>query len=258
MNRDDVTDTERQGPTASVQTLARALSVIEAIAEATSPGVTEVAARVGLNRTTTHRLVQTLKALGYVQPSPDGRGLQVGLKVLPLAARQLDGNVVRLAALPHLNRLATESGERTNLGVLFEGGVLYLAGVEKPSLPNIYSRFGKLAPVHSCSLGKAILAHMPEPEVRALLAARPLTRQTDRTRVALDDILADHAATRAQGYAVDDGEHLPGVVCLAAVVRDSRAAPVAAISVSGSNRTAILALAPRVREAAEIISHLLA
>ena len=243
---------------ASVLTLVKALSVIEAIAEADNPTVSQIATRVGLNRTTTHRLVQTLRSCGYIQSAPDERGFQIGLKVLPLAARQLDGNAVRLAALPHLSQLSQETGERTNLGVLFNDSVLYLAGVEKPSLPNMYSRFGKLAPVHSCSLGKAILAFKPEAEARALLVARPPVRQTTRTLVEVLEILADLALTRDRGYAIDDGEHLPGVVCVAAPIRDAQSHSVAAISVSGSNRNQIIALASRVVDVAAVISHVLA
>ena len=81
---------------------------------------------------------------------------------------------MRIEALPHLQHLAHVSGERTNLGVLHKNKVLYLAGVEKPTLPTIYSRFGKTAPAHCCSLGKAILAHLPERQVHELIRAEPL------------------------------------------------------------------------------------
>ena len=71
-----------------------------------------------------------------------------------------------------------KTGARVNLGILHKKGLLYLAGVEKPSLPTIYSRFGRTTPAHCCSLGKAILAYLPEPELQVFLTGAELTAQT--------------------------------------------------------------------------------
>jgi DNA-binding IclR family transcriptional regulator len=255
MNRAVPGETEAGG--ASVLTLVKALDVLEAVAAASGMTVAEIAAKVGLNRTTTHRLVQTLKQLHYLQPSPGGRGFEVGLKLLPLAAQQLDSNRVRLAALPHLNALAQQAGERVNLGVLFGGELLYLAGVEKPSLPNMYSRFGKLAPIHCSSLGKAIIAQYPRAELAALLGDKPLIRQTENTLVSIDALMADLEETRKRGYAFDNQEHLPNVWCIAAPVFDGGTRPIAAVGISGSDRERVVGMAEKVKLTAEVITHVL-
>lgn len=241
----------------AVLTLVKALDVLEAAATTKNMTVAEIAAKVGLNRSTTHRLVQTLKQLHYLQPTAGGRGFEIGLQLLPLAARQLDSNRVRLAALPHLNALAQQSGERVNLGVLFKGELLYLAGVEKPSLPNMYSHFGKLAPIHCCSLGKAILAYYPPEEARAVLGAGPLARQTPNTITDVDKLMEDLEATRRRGYAVDNEEHIPNAWCVAAPVFDGDNRPSAAVGITGSNRERVLAMADKVKLAAEVITHML-
>ena len=240
----------------SVLTLVKALDVLEAVAGASGMTVAEIAAKIGLNRTTTHRLVQTLKQLHYLQPSQSGRGFEVGLKLLPLAAQQLDSNRVRLAALPHLNALAQQAGERVNLGVLFGGELLYLAGVEKPSLPNMYSRFGKLAPIHCSSLGKAIIAQYPANELRALLSGHPLVRQTENTIVEVGALMHDLEETRKRGYAFDNQEHLPNVWCIAAPVFDG-VQPIAAVGISGSDRDRVISMVDKVRQTAEVITHVL-
>lgn len=246
------------GSPSSVLTLVKALDVLETVAGGRSMTVAEIAAKVGLNRTTTHRLVQTLVQQHYLQPSENGHGVEIGLMLLPLAARHLDTNRVRLAALPHLSTLAQQAGERVNLGVLFEGELLYLAGVEKPSLPNMYSRFGKLAPIYCSSLGKAILSTLPEAEVRALLTRTPLIRQTENTLTDVDEILADLAETRRRGYAIDNQEHLVNVWCIAAPVYDGAASAIAAVGISGSDRERVLAMADKVKLTAEVIGHVLA
>lgn len=241
----------------AVLTLVKALHVLETVAAGRGMTVAEIAAKVGLNRTTTHRLVQTLIQQHYLQPTENGHGIEIGLMLLPLAARQLDSNRVRLAALPHLNTLAQQAGERVNLGVLFEGELLYLAGVEKPSLPNMYSRFGKLAPSYCCSLGKAIMATLPESDVRAQLAATQLVRHTENTLTDVDAILKDLAETRRRGYAFDNQEHIVNVWCIAAPVYDGHGAAIAAVGISGNDPDRVLAMADKVRQTAEVISHVL-
>lgn len=239
-----------------VRTLAKALDVLEAVSASGGLSVAEIAQDVGLNRTTTHRLVQALTQAGYLQPSESGRGYDVGLKVLPLAARHLDSNRVRLAALPYLNSLAQQTGERVNLGILFDGQLLYLAGVEKPSLPNVYSRFGKLAPVHCCSLGKAILAFLPKDDQRAVIGRRPLSRHTAHTIVDPDVLMTELAEVGSRGYATDNQEHIDNVWCIAAPIFDGGHV-VAAVGISGSDRDKVFAMADKVRHAAEIIGHIL-
>ncbi len=241
----------------AVLTLVKALGVLEAVATSSGMTVAEIAKTVNLNRTTTHRLVQTLKQLDYLQTSSSGRGFEIGLKILPLAAQQLDSNKVRLAALPHLNTLAQQAGERVNLGVIFDGNLLYLAGVEKPSLPNMYSRFGKLAPVHSSSLGKAIIAQYPESELRELLGTQPLARYTANTIVDVDVLLADLEETRNRGYAFDDQEHIPNEWCVAAPVFDSTGQPVASVGITATNRERALRMVDKVKATAEVITHVL-
>jgi DNA-binding IclR family transcriptional regulator len=250
-------DTDSGAAAPAVLTLVKALSVLEAVADAGGTTIAEIAAKVGFNRTTTHRLVQTLKQLNYLQSSENGRGYEIGLKLLPLAAQQLDSNKVRLAALPHLNDLAQQVGERVNLGVMFEGELLYLAGIEKPSLPNMYSRFGKLAPIHCSSLGKAIVAHYPETELRDLLGIKPLSRSTANTIVEFDALLRDLAETRRRGFAFDDAEHITNVWCIAAPVFDGNRRPIAAVGISGSNRDRVFSMAEKVKMTAEVITHVL-
>ena len=159
----------------AVKSLRKALTVLNAVAGADRPlTVAEVAINSGIARPTAYRFVQTLVAAGYLTQDPaDGR-LSMGFAVLPLASSLLDRNRMRKEALPHLQSLAQQTGERANLGVLYRDRVMYVAGVEKPALPTIYSRFGKSAPAHCSSLGKAILAYLSEAEVRALLARKPL------------------------------------------------------------------------------------
>jgi len=230
--------------------------VLNVVAIADRPlTVAEVALNAGMPRPTVYRFVQTLLAAGYlVETPPDGR-LSIGFAVLPLASSLLDRNRMRVEALPHLHTLAQQTGERANLGILYRDCVLYIAGVEKPTLPTIYSRFGKNAPAHCSSLGKAILAHMPEADVRALLSRKPLVAYTPATITVRTAFMKELAEARARGYAVDRGEHVSGSCCVAAPIFNGDNEPIGAIGVSGRELEPLLKHCDLVRRIAEIVSH---
>jgi IclR family KDG regulon transcriptional repressor len=240
----------------AVKSLRKALTVLNTVACATRPlTIAEVAVNAGLARPTAYRFAQTLLATGYLTQDPlDGR-LSIGFAVLPLASSLLDRNRLRVEALPHLNSLAAKTGERANLGILYRDSVLYIAGVEKPALPTIYSRFGKNAPAHCCSLGKAIIAYLPEAEVRALLGRKPLVVYTPTTITSRVAFMKELAETRQRGYAIDRSEHVSGSCCLAAPIFNASNQPIGAIGVSGRELEPMLKHHALVRQTAEIVSH---
>ena len=240
----------------AVKSLRKALTVLNVVAGADRPlTVAEVAINAGIARPTAYRFVQTLVAAGYLTQGPaDGR-LSVGYAVLPLASSLLDRNRMRVAALPHLQTLAQQTGERANLGVLYRDRVMYVAGVEKPALPTIYSRFGKSAPAHCSSLGKAILAFQPEAEVRALLTRKPLTALTPTTITNPAAFAKELEETRERGYAIDRAEHALGSCCVAAPIFDASNRPIGAIGVSGRDLDPLIKHQELVRHTAEVISH---
>jgi DNA-binding IclR family transcriptional regulator len=252
-NASNVTDS---ADVSAVKSLRKALTVLNAVAGADRPlTVAEVAVNAGIARPTAYRFVQTLAAAGYLAQDPlDGR-LSIGFAVLPLASSLLDRNRLRVEALPHLQNLAVKTGERANLGILYRDRVLYIAGVEKPALPTIYSRFGKNAPAHCSSLGKAILAFLPEAEVRELLSRKPLTAYTPTTITNRNAFMKELAEIRQRGYAIDRAEHVSASCCVAAPIFDASNQPIGAIGVSGRELDPMLKHHELVRQTAEIVSH---
>jgi len=246
-----------EGDLSAVKTLRKALAVLDAFAAAERPlTVAEVALRAGVTRPTAHRLIQTMVGNGYLAQDPEDGRITAGYSVLQLAASLLDTNILRLESLPHLEALAKATGERVSLGILHRNRMLYLAGVEKPSLPTIYSRFGKTAPAYCSALGKAILAHLGEPELRSYLRNNPLVRYTESTLTDEAALSAELAEVRRKGFAVDNEEHTPGMACIGAPIL-VHGAPVAAIAVVGRTLEPLFAHTETVRHTAEVISHVL-
>jgi DNA-binding IclR family transcriptional regulator len=240
----------------SAKSLRKALTVMQMVANSDPPPtIAKAALQAGISRPTAYRLVRTLVDEGFLKQDPQSGRLSVGLSVLTLAASLLDSNRLRLEALPHLQSLSTLTGERTNLGILHRNRVLYLGGVEKPTLPMIYSRFGKSAPAHCCSLGKALLAYSPKALVDGVLAAEPLTPQTPNSITSAPKFLKELEVTRRRGYAIDREEHQLHSCCVAVPIFDGAKQPVGAIGVSGSDVKVLMEHLDALRHTAELISH---
>ena len=198
----------------AVKTLRKALTILVAFAGAERPlTVAEVAIMTGHHpadgaspRADARR--RGLSLAGCARTA----GISPGYSVLQLAGRLLDSNRLRLEALPHLESLARSCGERSNLGILHRGQLLFLAGVEKPSLPTIYSRFGKTAPAYCVSLGKAILAELPQARARRISRRPAAARRTPNTITQQSALRKELAKIKRQGYAVDREEYIDGNV----------------------------------------------
>ncbi len=238
------------------QELRKALALLHSVGSAEAPlTVAEVAVKTGVSRPTAYRLMRTLIDEGFLKQDVQSGRLTIGLSVLTLAASLLDSNVLRLEALPHLQSLSRLTGERTNLGILHRNRVLYLAGVEKPTLPTIYSRFGKTAPAHCSSLGKALLAYQPDSVVEAVFAAAPLTAETPNSIISMPRLLKELELTRRRGYATDREEHQLHSCCVAVPILDSQKRPVGAIGISGGDIKVLTEHLDALRHTAELISH---
>lgn len=246
-----------EGDLSSVKTLRKALAILDAFAVAERPlSVADVAVRAGITRPTAHRLIQTLIAEGYLAQDPGDNRIAPGYSVLQLAAGLLDRSQLRLESLPHLENLARNCGERVSIGILHRRQVLYLAGVEKPSLPTIYSRFGKTVPAYCSAIGKAILANLTEPELRAYFDAERFVKFTETTIADEAGLRAELAEVRRNGFALDRGENDPAISCVGSAIL-VRGKPVAGIAAFGRSLEPLLPHTSEVQHTAEVISHLL-
>jgi DNA-binding IclR family transcriptional regulator len=219
--------------TYKVQVLDRAIGLLDVLA--TSPSglqLAEISNRLGLHKSTVYRLLAVLEQYRLVEKSVSGK-FHLGLKLFELGTQAVAGLDLREQARPHLEKLAFEASETVHLCVLNAGEVVYLEKVEPERSVRLSSSVGRRNPAHCTAVGKAILAHLPESEVDAIIQQRGLqefTRYTLTTPLALKSELEQ---VRAVGYARDWEEHEYGVNCLGSVVRDYSSNVVAAISVSG-------------------------
>ena len=242
----------------AVRSVDRAASLLLALGDCTGDaGVTELARRLGLHKSTASRLLATLEKRGLVEQDEESGKYRLGLIVIRLAdhaERTLD---LRSIAMPELDRLARATRETTSLGVVEGDQMLTVAQADGPNLVALGDWTGRVAPLHSVAAGKVLLASLPEREIMRLVR-RGLDRRTERTITQLEPLLEDLARVRRRGFATAFGEFDQGLNAVAAPVHDARGRVIAALNVWGPafrvTPSRIPELAGLVREAAGAVS----
>lgn len=219
-----------------VQSVDRALDVLEALSTAGELGVSQVAGRTGLTVSTAHRLLAGLAGRGYVAQNPETGRYLLGFKVLELTGGlEVLTSPLRAAARPYLERIQQATSETTNLVILDGDRVIYVDQVEGSHSVRMFTRLGRSALAHTTGSGKAILTYRPPDVIEKLYPSsrEPFERLTPRTLTTLDALRDDFVRIRRRGYALDTEEHEEGVSCVATAVFDAAGFACAAISISG-------------------------
>ena len=202
--------------TGGVQSVERAFELLETMAGAGGVvGLSRLAQESGLALPTIHRLIRTLVDLGYVRQEPT-RQYSLGPRLIRLgeSASRLLGTWSR----PYLARLVDALGESANLAMLDGDQVVYVAQVQSRQSMRMFTEVGRRVDAHCTAVGKALLAHLPGDDVRALLRRSRMPAQTEHTITDPDRLAAELDRVRRQGYAMDDGEQEIGVRCVAVPV----------------------------------------
>jgi DNA-binding IclR family transcriptional regulator len=219
-------------PAAAVQSVDRALLVLEILAKLGQAGVTEIAAELGVHKSTVSRLIAVLESRGYVE-QVSGRGkYRLGFSIARLA-RASSGHLdlVKLSQ-DVCDSLAAEVGETTNLAVLDADRIINIAEAIGPAEITLRTWVGQSCPAHATSSGKVLLAGLDAADVRARLAS-VLESFTENTVVKITDLQRELATARERGWASVAEELEVGLNAVAAPVHDANAQVIAALSVSG-------------------------
>lgn len=249
---------ERDSGTEGLKSLRKAIRVLECFSfqEPRLP-LTDIARRVGLPLTTTHRILTTLRAVGIVEQEGNRDLYRLGLKLLELGSMVLANMGLHREALPYIEELARETGETVHLGVFDGSQVVSIEKMDSPHGLASHVTIGKGAPAYCTGVGKALLAFQPD-DVVGHVCRLGLAKHTAQTITDPVRLRRELAQVRAQGYAVDNMEHQPDVRCVAAPVHDHSGRVVASLSVSGPTtripRDLIPHLAARVQEVASKLS----
>ncbi len=216
----------------SIQSVDRALFLLETIAEAGGEAtLTDLATRTGLNISTCHHLLATLIQRGFAAKVPGRRLYALGPRILYLGHACLQVDLPRRAQ-PYLEAINRATGETVHLAALQGDAVVTLAVREARHAVRVETgKVGKVEAPHATSVGKAIMAWLPEAEIQRIIGGG-MKRYTDKTITDLPALLESLRAVRRNGYAIDREEYLPGVICVGAAIRDQAGTVIGAISAS--------------------------
>lgn len=245
-----------------VQSFARGLQVIRSFsAEAPQQTLSEVAARSGLTRAGARRILLTLQTLGYV--TTDGKQFELTPRILDLGFAYLSSMPIWNLAEPVMETLAQQVGESCSAAVLEGTDIVYVLRVSTHKIMSISLGVGSRLPAYCTSMGRMLLAGLPDEEVLKRLEAAQPQALTRHTVVDTGELLAKVRSARKQGWCLVNQELEEGLVSLAAPVTDRTGRTVAALNISGqANRSSAKVMQDRMLPAlltsAQTISRLLA
>jgi DNA-binding IclR family transcriptional regulator len=251
---------KKRSSVSTLQSVDRAITILKALGDAASDmGVTDLSQRLGLPKSTVHRLLTTLEQEELVEQDPTTEKYRPGVGLVRLAEPVLVRMDLQQVAQPHLRALAEACQETVNLPILTgDDKVINIASFPSPRLVRNVGWIGREMFPHSVSSGKALLAHLPEQRVERILAAE-LPRFTERTITDPTRLTEDLAQVRQRGYAVAREELEEGLSAVAAPIVDHEGHVIAVISVSGPSfrltEERLEELAEMTREAAQAVSH---
>ncbi len=221
------------GGTYELHTIDRAIAILDAIGASNKPlRLSEIARRMGLHKSTAHRLLKVLERSSLINRTQDNR-YHLGLKLYEFGSKAIEQIEFRSRFHQLCEQLSTEVGETVYLSVLQQTSIVYLDKFEPRSKLSLSSKTGTSRPVYCTSMGKAMLAFQP-PDVAEQIISKihfvPYTPKTLHTKEALRHTLEK---VRRRGYAIDDQEGEMGLRCVGAPVLNDKSVAIAAVGISG-------------------------
>ena len=220
--------------TAHVQSLTRGLSILECLAK--SEGgltLTDIAHRVTLPTSTTHRLLTTMERMRYVYQAGNLGLWYIGLQAFTVGSSFLASRDFAAQSHAYMRRLMEQAGETANLAILDGTEAVFIDQIQCHETMRTIVRLGSRVPLHASGVGKAIFASLPDEQIDAILKVKGLPRITANTITVPETMWATVRVIRQRGWSFDDEEHLVGTRCVAASVYDEHAEPLGAISLAG-------------------------
>ena len=239
----------------------RLFALLELIAEKDRPFTLQtIAEESGLPKPTTHRMLAQLESAGILQRDGNGRHYSTGQRLIRLAETLLLNSTTQGARHAVLRQLVDEVGESCNLTAFSGGEVLYLDRVETAAPLRFYLHPGSRVPAHCSATGKLFLSQMPPAQRRRILSAVPLEKFTANTHHQMESLEQELDEVRAQGYAFDNEEFLPGLLCLGVLVPTPRGHSNMGIALQAPimrfTKERALSFLPVLQKAANAIAHI--
>jgi DNA-binding IclR family transcriptional regulator len=210
--------------------------------------VTEISLRLDIPKSTTHNILKSLQAEGLIE-KVDGDAYALGTDIIALSQSVRVNVEIRDRAAPHIRALADLAGESVYLTIKEADHILYIYAVESSRRLIARTAVGDRMYMHSTGVGKAILGHLPEDEVRGIAERTGLPAITSHTMTDVEKLLDEARAIKARGYSLDAGENEVGNYCIGAPIYGPRRNVIGGCSIAGTDPEIIGKRAPELSRA---------
>jgi len=238
---------KQESPSVAVE---RALAMLETVAqEPEGLSNAAISRKLQIPKSSASYILRTLETQGYLNRDGESGKYRVGLKILSLSRGALSGIDVREVALPIMRNLMEKTHLTCHLAILDGPDAVYIEKVEPEGFIRMDTWVGRRMRVHATSVGKALVAYIPQEKLEKILAERGMEKRTAKTITTPSRLLKELEKVRAQGYAVDDEENNLGARCLGAPVFNQSGAIEASLGLSGTSNQVSEQTMPRIVEA---------
>ena len=257
-NRKATGKTEARAGRERLSSVATAIRLLKAFSEDDDElGISELSRRLGLAKSTVHRLAVTLVSEGLLEQDRDNAKYHLGIALFRLGALVRRRMNVSNEARPYLYDLREKINETVHLAILDGSEIMYVYNLESTQAIRMRSDIGVRKPAYCTAEGQAILAFQPAEVIERVVAAG-LAPRTPKTLTAADKFIKALGVVRQRGCAIEDEESELGMVCIAAPIRDDSGDVVAAVGIAGPlmrlSKKSIAAFIPHVIATADLVS----
>lgn len=216
-----------------IQSLERGLELLILLSHYDSAvSLEQISKRIKFSKPTCFRLLQTMKRMNFVQQDPETKHYRIGPRNIAIGMAALNGQNVRSVALPYMRRIRSQTGETVNLTILDGNEIVFVERIEGKYIVNANLCVGSRLPVHCSSMGKAILAHLPDKKLSSVLETLDFRRFTENTIASRESFIQELATIREKGTSINNEELEKGLFAVAAPILDYSGEAVAALNVS--------------------------
>ena len=215
-----------------IQVADKLFLVLETLAKTGPIGLSDLCREVSLNKTTVHRLLNSLLYMGYVRQDTQTSRYSLSFKIGDIANQFVSTIDIVEEARPSLRELAAKTGETVHLVQIDGIHAIYIAKEESENSVRLVSMVGKRIPLYCSGVGKALLADMSNDEIKSIWDKSDKTPLTEHTITDFSKFMQEIEETRKRGYAMDNEENELGVRCIAASIKHGEQKPQYAFSIS--------------------------
>jgi IclR family transcriptional regulator, KDG regulon repressor len=215
-----------------IQSLERGIQALVFLSKRRTAGVTEVAEELGVNKSTAHRILETLIATNMVAQDRETAKYKLGPGILRLSDRLIKNLNIISAAKPYMAKLVEATGESVHLCMLSNDSTVVIEQVMTDSRLAVHAKIGNVEPVYCSSVGKCLLAYCDEDKRKNIIARLLFEPFTKKTITNAEELQEELKIVTARGYAVDDGEVSEDILCIAAPVFNNTGAVLYSLGMS--------------------------